>query len=274
MNPILTRDEAAYFERLAEVEAAHWWSRGMWRLASHWLKSALRGKLGLRALDVGCGTGMNLARLATQPEIDEVVGLDFSRKALARARRHSQNRIRGSALSLPFEDRCFDVVTAFDVLQHLPDRTDTHAAREIRRVLRAGGYALVRANSTNTLSQSAFAGTHYRLRELTSLLEKAGLAVIRASYANCIPALAQEIADRWRERGSNAIKAPESRAGLRIQIPAPWANRLLGGVSAAEAFLAGPLRSPLPYGHSTLVLARRPVRAGEHRASGENSTVH
>ena len=41
VTPALTIDDPAYFDRLAEVEAAHWWSLGMWRLASHWLDAAL-----------------------------------------------------------------------------------------------------------------------------------------------------------------------------------------------------------------------------------------
>ena len=48
MSASLTIDQPAYFDRLAEVEAAHWWSLGMWRLASHWLSAAIRGRRGLR----------------------------------------------------------------------------------------------------------------------------------------------------------------------------------------------------------------------------------
>src|SRR5262249_9724527 len=51
-------DDPAYFDRLADVEARHWWALGLWRLASYWLDAALAGRSGLRALDVGCGTGL------------------------------------------------------------------------------------------------------------------------------------------------------------------------------------------------------------------------
>ena len=48
----MTIDEPGYFERLARVEAGHWWSRAMWRLASDWLSRAIRGRR--RAGGAGC----------------------------------------------------------------------------------------------------------------------------------------------------------------------------------------------------------------------------
>jgi hypothetical protein len=39
-------------------------------------------------------------------------------------------------------------------------------------------------------------------------------------------------------------------------LPHPWVNRLLGGIAAAEAVVAGRLAARLPYGHSTLILAQ------------------
>lgn len=47
----------------------------------------------------------------------------------------------GDACALPFADASFDVVTLFDVLEHIED--DRRAAREALRVVRPGGYVLV-----------------------------------------------------------------------------------------------------------------------------------
>jgi SAM-dependent methyltransferase len=58
-----------------------------------------------------------------------------------------QNRLPGvrfvcaDATDLPFDDASFDLVTMFDVIEHIPD--DLAAAREVRRVLRPGGVVLV-----------------------------------------------------------------------------------------------------------------------------------
>jgi SAM-dependent methyltransferase len=252
-------DDPAYFDRLADVEARHWWALGLWRLAAYWLDAALAGRSGLRALDVGCGTGLTAARLAARPEVREAVGLDPSPVALAIAARcHAGPLVRGSALALPFEAGEFDVLTCFDVLQHLPPGGDRAAAVELRRVLRPGGLALVRSNGRGLSG----GGSAYRLADLTRLLRAAGLHVRRASYANALPALAHEARGALTRatyplHGRPPVPGHPSGGGLRIRVPGPAVNRLMGGVAAAEAWLAGRVGVPLAFGHSTLVLAER-----------------
>jgi SAM-dependent methyltransferase len=241
----LTIDDPAYFARLAEVDAAHWWSLGMWQIAACWLAEALRGRRGLHALDIGCGTGMGAVRLSERPEIEHVVGLDPSPPALAEARRrHGFPLVRGSALALPFGAGCFDLVTCFDVLQHLPDGKLHQAAGELHRILRPDGIAVLRSNTEPGGS---------RLDQLGRVFAATGFTVRRASYANCLPALAQEF--RARLAGPHRSGHPAG-GGLQIRVPHPWVNRVMGGIAAAEAFVAGRLAARLPYGHSTMLLVQ------------------
>jgi SAM-dependent methyltransferase len=267
---LLRIDDPAYFDRLADVEARHWWALGLWRLASYWLDAALAGQSSLRALDVGCGTGLTAARLAARPEIRDAVGLDPSPVALAIAcRRHAGPLVRGSALVLPFEPGRFDVITCFDVLQHLPPGGDRATAVELHRVLRPGGLALVRSNGHGFSG----GGSAYRLADLTRLFRGAGFLIRRASYANALPALAQEALGALTRatrplHGRPAAPGHPSGGGLRVRVPNPAVNRLMGGVAAAEAWLAGRAGVPLPFGHSTLVLAERVDRDAEFTAEG------
>lgn len=256
MRP-LTLDDPGYFERLAEVEATHWWSRGMWRLASWWLDAALRGRRGLRALDVGCGTGLTVDRLAGRPEVVEAIGLEPSTRALAlaRARRPASRWVRGSILDLPFPDASLDVAVALDVFQHLPRGGDRRASAELRRVLRPGGVALVRANARGWSRVEGRGGTTYRLEGLVEAIGSDGLIVRRATYANGLPAVAQELRGRWLRRSDDP--AHPAGGGLRLRVPSRRLNRLMGGITAAEAFVAGRLGARLPFGHSTMVLAER-----------------
>ena len=94
---------------------------------------------GDRVLDVACGTG-TVARLAAEKigPTGKVVGLDISAAMLTVA--HSipspVGRIEwkeGDALSIPFTDGSFDVVTCQLGLQFFPDRAK--ALREMKRVL-------------------------------------------------------------------------------------------------------------------------------------------
>jgi SAM-dependent methyltransferase len=257
----MTIDEPGYFERLARVESGHWWSRAIWRLASGWLAEAIDGRRGLVALDVGCGAGLSLARLMGHREIGRVVGLEPDPGALRLARRHRGFEVvQGSALALPFEPGSFDLVTCFDVLQHLPEGGDRLAASEIARVLRAGGLALVRSNSAGFGPGRSSGGSAYRLRELVEVLSASGLKVRRASYANCLPALAQEVRGRLRFLAGPAgrsWRAHPSGGGLRVDLPSPGINRLMGGVAEFERRAMGVLGVGLPFGHSTLALAEK-----------------
>lgn len=258
--PAPTIDDPAYFDRLAAVEFVHWWPAAMWRLAAHWLDGALGGRVGLRALDVGCGTGGTLARLDARPELATVVGLDASPAALALARRHSARLLRADAFALPFPDAAFDLVTCLDVWQHLPADAVPRAARELRRVLRPGGFALLRVNGRGLWPGRRLGPRLYRLADLVSDLSAAGLAVRRATYANALPSVAQELLGRLRPRRPTGAH-PAGR-GLCLRVPPGWLNRLMSGVASLEAYAAGRLGARLPVGHSTMALATAPGVSG------------
>ncbi len=257
----MTIDEPGYFERLARVESGHWWSRAMWRLASGWLGEAIGGLRGLAALDVGCGAGLSLVRLMGLREVGRVVGLEPDPGALRLARRHRGFEVvRGSALALPFGAGCFDLVTCFDVLQHLPDGGDRLAASEIARVLRPGGLAVVRSNAAGFGPGRSAGGPSYRLGELVEVLAASGLVARRASYANGLPALAQEVRGRLRFLAGpigRSWRSHPSGGGLRVDVPSPRMNRWMARVAEFERRATDRLGVGLPFGHSTLVLSEK-----------------
>ena len=100
---------------------------------------------GERTLDVGCGSGDPAALLLRlHPDCGAVVGLDPNAARLGRARRHAGPRlalVRGDGRRLPFPDGSFDRVLSADALGWV--RPPLDAVREMRRVLGAGGRALL-----------------------------------------------------------------------------------------------------------------------------------
>jgi ubiquinone/menaquinone biosynthesis C-methylase UbiE len=94
---------------------------------------------GRRVLEIGCGTGIFLEKVA--PSGARLVGLDLSEDLLAKARARlagAPNDVlhRGNAEHLPYADASFDAVYGSSVLHHLDlDR----ALGEVLRVLRPGG---------------------------------------------------------------------------------------------------------------------------------------
>jgi ubiquinone/menaquinone biosynthesis C-methylase UbiE len=94
---------------------------------------------GKRVLEVGCGTGLILARLAKHAQLAR--GIDVSPGMLQSARERGLDVVLGSATALPFADASFDLVCSFKVLAHVPDISV--ALREIARVTRPGGHMVL-----------------------------------------------------------------------------------------------------------------------------------
>jgi ubiquinone/menaquinone biosynthesis C-methylase UbiE len=93
-------------------------------------------------LDIGCGSGRDLTTL--RDIAGAVFGLDLSLGLLAEARCASRAPVvTADASSLPFIEGHVDRVIAVASLHHLPRRAQVTALREIRRVLRVDGRALV-----------------------------------------------------------------------------------------------------------------------------------
>lgn len=93
---------------------------------------------GKDVLEVGCGTGLVLARLAKFAR--HAQGIDLSEGMLEHARRRGLPVCQGSATALPFADESFDVTCSFKVLAHIP--AIEQALAEMARVTRPGGMIL------------------------------------------------------------------------------------------------------------------------------------
>jgi ubiquinone/menaquinone biosynthesis C-methylase UbiE len=110
------------------------------------MRAAVGDARDLATLDLGCGTGRHAGWLAAAGAL--VTAADFSRGMLAEARRKpGAEQVRFLACDLrrplPFADGAFHLVVSGLVLEHVPDLD--HFFGEVRRVVRAGGRAVVSA---------------------------------------------------------------------------------------------------------------------------------
>ena len=99
---------------------------------------------GLSVLEVGCGTGNLITRVARRYTGATAVGCDPDPRALARAQRKARGLSgitfdRGYAQKLPYPDAQFDRVLSSMMWHHLDEDVKAEAAAEIFRVLRPGG---------------------------------------------------------------------------------------------------------------------------------------
>jgi len=121
-------------------------------------------------LDVGCGGGRTVQKLAAAAPTGRICGVDYSAASVAAARATNAERIaaghveivHGSVSQLPFADAAFDLVTAVESHYYWPSLVDD--LREIGRVLKPGGRALIIAEVyRRTGVASALVGRFMRL---------------------------------------------------------------------------------------------------------------
>ena len=100
---------------------------------------ARRFAAGRRVLDMGCGAAYGIADLSRAATL--AIGIDSSPDAFRNASAGNAFLIRASATALPFAHESFDLITAFEVIEHLHDWEKM--LEEASRVLRKHGLFLV-----------------------------------------------------------------------------------------------------------------------------------
>ncbi len=226
----------------AEAAAEGWWSRGRTEV----IKSLLPPPDGARRLlDVGSGWGAVSSKLGPW---GEVTGIEPSATAREEASRRGVRVLEGRAEDLPAEDSSVDIAIASDVIEHVPD--DGAAVRELARVLRPGGLALVTVPAYPWLMGAHDRALgHYRRytpSALRSVLQGAGLQPTRITYFNTLLfplALPVRLIGRFRGSGADEPRAPGPLDSLFFRV-----------FRSERALLA---RFDLPFGLSLAALATR-----------------
>lgn len=188
------------------------------------IRSQLGDPAGVRALDVGCGTGTIDALLA--PHVSAVDGVDVAPAMVERAAAANpagSYRVYDGG-RLPADDGAYDLAFAICVFHHVPPPERPALAAELARVVRPGGIvAIVEHNPLNPLTRVVVSRCEFDddaillgRRETERLLGRAGL----------------------------------EPAGTRYVLFFPWRGSAL---RAAERALA-----PVPLGAQYLVAGRRP----------------
>jgi len=168
-----------------KIENDYWWFKGMRSIYLRSLKKAYNGKGGLRILDVGCGTGRTMKDLG---QLGDVTGVDIEPLALEFCKSRGVNKVTLSdGKRLPFKDRLFDLVTLFNIIEHV-DQED-ELMKEASRVCADNGKIIVTTSAFNSLwSKHDIANEHkrrYTKRTLRDVVEKR-FRVERMTYTNCL----------------------------------------------------------------------------------------
>ena len=244
--------QAHHYPIVYQVEETHWWYVGRRQIIESLIEricSTIKSA-NPRILDVGCGTGANLKMLGKYRNAE---GVDVSQQAVEFCHDRGLECVKLGAIEhLPYDNESFDIVTALDVIEHLDD--DVAGLREIRRVLRPGGYVLVFVPAFMFLwGVQDDVSNHRRRYTMTGLLaamKNAGFSVDWSSYSNIsffLPVLTVRTFMRWL-----ALRA-DTEYGINI----PLLNRPFSQLFGAERFVF--TRGKLPFGVSAVCIARKGV---------------
>ena len=242
-------------EATRRAEQAHFWFRGFRAFVRPLVAAATAGVATPRILDCGCGTGANLGMLG---QTGDASGFDLTWRGLAFARDYGYRRVaQASATHIPFRSEGFDLVTAFDLLQVLPDPMEAEALAEMHRVLRPGGGLIV-----NVAALQILRGTHavlsaevrrYTTTRLRRAITTAGFEIERLSYTNfTLFPLMLAVRTAQRVRGLPA----SGEGGIDTHVPPGPVNAVLSSLVTLEARALRVVNMPI--GSSVLCLARKP----------------
>jgi SAM-dependent methyltransferase len=244
-----------YYKEYYHLERNHWWFRARGEILMDHLRPFCRERRDLKILNVGAATG-GTSELLT--EFGEVQSIEYDADCYQFTHDHVAIPIQqGSILDLPFPDHSFDLVCAFDVLEHIED--DRRGAAELERVCRPNGLVCVTVPAFMFL-WSKHDDVNHHVRRYTkgqvARLFASRLQPVFQSYFNgwLFPAIAsfRLLSSLW----PFPAKHREDAGSDFFVMKSPWLERLFYRVFRSERFFLN-RKIPLPAGVSILLSMRK-----------------
>ena len=258
--PDVAEDYGSYpadgFDVTVQVEEASFWCRSRNRLVRQLLQRFAPAGGPVRFLEIGCGTGNVLKNLR------QLVGVQLTGSEIylgglrhARTRLPDVTFIQVDATAMPFDGE-FDVIGAFDVIEHIAD--DGLVLQNIHRSLVPDGVVIITVPQYpwmwSRLDEIVHHQRRYTRRDLSSKLVAAGfrLEYVSSFVMFLFPLMAVSRVSS-RSRSAN----PDSKAEFtsEVQLP-PLLNRVFDAVMRLDEWLIRRGVS-LPFGGSLVAVARK-----------------
>jgi len=238
--------DRSVYDSMAELDERHWWYVARRKVLAALIRRRVQPPKDARILEIGCGTGHNLKMLS---EFGTVAGLEIDEAA----RSFAEKRVGHEIFSAPLPElagipeRHYDVVGAFDVIEHILD--DEGAIASIARLLKPGGKLVMTVPAHQWMWSAHDVVNHHKRRyskaSLKRLIVGSPLKLEAIGYFNSLlfpVAVAERLASKARGKDDSKLSLP----------PAPI-NQALERTFAAERGLIGSV--PLPPGLSLFAVA-------------------
>ena len=237
--------ERIVYQQMAELDDRHWWYRARRRILAELIRREVHPAADSRILEIGCGTGHNLAMLSGFGHVD---GLELDDEAAALSeKRLGRVVIRSPLPELEGVSNDYDLIGAFDVIEHIDD--DHAALAAIATRLKPGGKFIMTVPAHPWMWTAHDVANHhkrrYSKRALRALVEGSPLRLDKIGYFNSLLfplAIVERAASKLRGKDDGNVSLP----------PRPL-NNLFEAVFASERYLVG--RLPLPPGLSLFAVA-------------------
>ena len=238
--------ERVVYQQMAELDDRHWWYRARRKILADLIRREAQPPANAQILEIGCGTGHNLAMLG---EVGHVDGLELDDEARALSEKRLGRKVMSSPLPELTEvpDRHYDLIGAFDVIEHIDD--DKAALASIATKLKPGGKFIMAVPAHQWMWSAHDVVNHHKRRysrhALRALIEGSPLELVKIGYFNSLLfplAVAERAASKMRGKDNADVALP----------PAPL-NAALEKVFGIERHLVG--RLPLPPGLSLFAVA-------------------
>lgn len=242
-----------FLDNYYRLERENWWFQVRERIIRDTIKKNINTSPPLQLLNVGAATGKSSEMLQSfgtvrSLEYDQP-SFEFCRDVL------NLDIVQGSILELPYQDNAFDLVCAFDVVEHVEDHQ--LAIQELFRVCKPGGHIFITVPAFMSLwSNHDVVNHHYRrymMKEMTGLFAIHPGRCIRKTYFNTILFI-----PIWMYRYAQKLLPKKDIQELRSdneQFNNKWLNRIMYAIFSLE-------RSWLrffsfPFGVSLMVMWRK-----------------
>jgi SAM-dependent methyltransferase len=165
-----------YYKEYYNLERNHWWFVAREKIISNYVKKLIKDKhlteKEFKILNVGCGPGRSSQYLS---KFGQVTSIEYDKECCEFAsEKTGLEIINGSITQLPFSDKSFDLVCAFDVIEHVED--DQLAVNEMKRVVKEDGVIFITVPAFMSLWSHHDVINHhfrrYKIKEIERLFEK------------------------------------------------------------------------------------------------------
>ena len=242
--------EQIIYDRMAELDTRHWWYRARRDILHTLIGRKISPGANAKILEVGCGTGHNLAMLGSFGKVDAIELYADARVIASKRLGHPVFDARLPELA-GISRGHYDLVAALDVVEHVED--DVAALKALGDCLAPGGRILVTVPAFRWMwSGHDVANHHFRRYTQTSLraaIAAAGLKIEFIGWYNSILFPLAAI-DRL-------IARVTGREGSTDTMPSAVINWLFGTIFALEKHLIG--RVPMTPGVSIAAVISLPA---------------